>query len=213
NPLRQALRVLGTENAEIRINGRPAGKVPAIIDSLGPGWIDLAVAKAGYVAQRRRLELRPGEGLTVTVELAAASLPPGYLAVAVKPWAEVYIDGRFIDRTPLPAPLVLTAGEHQLLLRHPNRKEVARSVTIDPGDTARLAVTMPEASGYLKLSVVPWARVLIDGVELGITPLGEPLALSIGEHQLRLIGPEGREWRETVTIREGLITERQVTMP
>lgn len=212
-PQRQTLRVLGTANADIQINGRPAGTVPAIVDSLGPGWVELTVAKQGFVPQRRRLELKAGAAVTVTVELAAASLPPGYIEVAVRPWAEVYVDGRFIDRTPLPAPLALAAGEHQLLLRHPNRKELARAITIEPGDTARLAVTMPEALGYLKLTVAPWARVLIDGALVGTTPLGEPLALSIGEHQLRLIGPAGREWRETVTIREGLITERQVTMP
>jgi hypothetical protein len=210
---RQTLRVLGTENADIQINGRQAGKVPAIIDSLSPGWVELSVSKPGFVPQRRRLELGPGAARTVTIELAAASLPQGYVEVAAKPWAEVYVDGRFIDRTPLPAPLPLSAGEHQLLLRHPNRKEVARSITVAPGDTVRLMVTMPEATGFLKLTVVPWARVLVDGAELGTTPLGEPLTLSIGEHQLRLIGPAGREWRETVTIRENLITERQITMP
>jgi hypothetical protein len=207
------VKVLGTENAEIRVNGKPAGKVPAIFDDLTPGLLTIAVGRPGYQPQQRQVRLRPGESITATFELAPLAQPPGYLQLSVKPWAEVYIDGRFIDRTPLSRPMQLAAGSHQLLLRHPNRQEYSQPLTIGPRDTVLVAVTMPEAYGYLKLTVFPWAAVQVDGEDQGTTPLGQPLKLSLGEHQLRLTGPEGREWRETIVIREGQTTERQITMP
>ncbi|HTY08193.1 MAG TPA: PEGA domain-containing protein, partial [Candidatus Edwardsbacteria bacterium] len=107
----------------------------------------------------------------------------------------------------------LPAGTHQLLLRHPNRKEYSQPLAIEPGDTAAVTVTMPEAFGYLKLTVSPWATVSIDGSPQGTTPLGQPLKLSLGEHELRLARPGGGEWKETIVIREGQTTERQITMP
>ena len=210
---RQIVKVLGTENSDISINGKPAGRIPAIFDDLKPGVMTFAVGRPGYATQQRTIRLRQGESVTAVFELVPLAQAPGYLLLSVKPWAEVYIDGRFIDRTPLSGAVQLAAGAHQLFLRHPNRKEFSQQLAIAPDDTTIVAVTMPEASGYLKLTVSPWAAVQIDGEDQGITPLGQPLRLSLGEHQLRLTGPEGREWKETIVIREGQTTERQITMP
>ena len=46
------------------------------------------------------------------------------------------------------------------------------------------------AKGELKLLVRPWARVEVDGQEVGVTPLNEPLLLSAGEHRVRLVNPD-----------------------
>lgn len=211
--VRQTLRILGTENADITINGKPAGRVPAIADDVPSGRVEIVLSKPGYQTRRRVVELKPGAAVSVSIDLSALSRPPGFLRLSVQPWAEVYIDGRFIDRTPLTGPVQLAAGDHELLLRHPNRKQYTRTISIAPADTSRLAVTMPEGSGFLRLTVSPWAQVFIDGIDAGATPFGAPLPVSIGEHELRLVGPEGREWKESFVIREGQITERQITMP
>ncbi len=210
---RQLLRILGTEGAEISVNGRRRGPVPAILDDLAPGRVELLVSKPGHQPQRRTVALDAGGSQTITFILAPLARAPGYLLLTARPWAELYVDGRFIDRTPLPAPVRLAAGEHELLLRHPNRREYARTVSIEPAETVRVDVTMPEAFGQLLLTVSPWARAYIDGVDLGVSPFGDPFTLSIGEHELRLVGADGRERRETVIIREGQTTELQVTMP
>jgi serine/threonine-protein kinase len=46
------------------------------------------------------------------------------------------------------------------------------------------------AKGELVLLIRPWAKVEVDGREVGITPLNEPLMLVAGDHQVRLINTD-----------------------
>jgi serine/threonine-protein kinase len=46
------------------------------------------------------------------------------------------------------------------------------------------------AKGELVLLIRPWAKVEVDGREVGITPLNEPLMLAAGDHTVRLTNPE-----------------------
>jgi hypothetical protein len=137
---------------------------------------------------------------------------PGFLKLSVKPWAEIYLNGRYYERTPLDNPIKLSPGKYQLILRHPNRKEYLDTLTITPEDTLSLAVFMPEAFGNLRLTVSPWAVVYIDGEEIGTTPLGAPLKLSIGEHELKLSGPAGKEWKENLNIEEEKTLDRNIIL-
>ena len=59
------------------------------------------------------------------------------------------------------------------------------------------AVVVPEqpkptviAKGELVLLIRPWAKVEVDGREVGVTPLNEPLMLAAGDHKVRLINPD-----------------------
>ncbi len=46
------------------------------------------------------------------------------------------------------------------------------------------------AKGELVLLIRPWAKVEVDGREVGVTPLNEPLMLAAGDHKIRLINPD-----------------------
>ena len=64
------------------------------------------------------------------------------------------------------------------------------------------------AKGELVLLIRPWARVEVDGQEVGVTPLNEPLMLAAGEHTVRLVNPDlGKDITRTVRI---TASERQV---
>jgi eukaryotic-like serine/threonine-protein kinase len=67
---------------------------------------------------------------------------PGLLQIAVRPWAEVEVDGRLLGTTPLDR-MSLPAGQHVVLLRHPSFEPFTRAVTIRPGELARLVVDLP----------------------------------------------------------------------
>ena len=57
------------------------------------------------------------------------------------------------------------------------------------------------AQGELVLLIRPWARVEVDGHEVGVTPLNEPLMLAAGEHIVRLTNPElNKDITRTVRI-------------
>jgi hypothetical protein len=66
---------------------------------------------------------------------------PGQLQIAVRPWAEVVVDGRGMGTTPLDK-ITLEAGPHVVLLRHPAYAELRRTVLVKPGDTVRLIVDL-----------------------------------------------------------------------
>ncbi len=197
------IRISGTTGAKIYLDGATKGRIPFSIEGVKPGRLLLRAELEGYQPYEKTVTIQPRQTLDLVVEMAPAAREPGYLALAVTPWAEVYVDGRLVDRTPLSGPMKLEAGRRQLLLRHPNRLDYAREVEIKPGDTLRLEVAMPRAWGYLAVTAVPWARVFVDGEQAGTTPLANPLKLSIGQHEVRLEGPGGSQWRETVSLAEG----------
>lgn len=45
-------------------------------------------------------------------------------------------------------------------------------------------------SGYLNISVTPWAQIFIDGDSIGTTPLNREVKLSSGKHVIKLVNPE-----------------------
>lgn len=56
------------------------------------------------------------------------------------------------------------------------------------------------AKGELVLLIRPWAKVEVDGREIGVTPL-DPISLSPGDHKVRLMNPDlGKDITRTVTI-------------
>lgn len=66
---------------------------------------------------------------------------PGQLQVAVRPWAEVMIDGRVLGTTPLDK-MTLEPGSHLVVLRHPAYEELRRDVVVKSGETVRLIVDL-----------------------------------------------------------------------
>jgi hypothetical protein len=72
-----------------------------------------------------------------------------------------------------------------------------------PRKPAQVAVEAPvvTAKGELVLLIRPWAKVDVDGREVGVTPLNEPLMLAAGEHTVRLVNPDlGKDITRTVRI-------------
>ena len=57
------------------------------------------------------------------------------------------------------------------------------------------------AKGELVLLIRPWAKVEVDGRDVGVTPLNEPLMLAAGDHVVRLVNPDlGKDITRTVRI-------------
>ncbi len=151
-----------------------------------------------------------------TVSREEVATPPdtgeGYLRVVISPWGDVEVDGKIVGRTPIAKPIVLPAGKHVIRLVHPNRVPWEDTVYFAPGDTVRLQVELQKAYGYLRIVVVPWAKVYIDGREVGETPLGKALRLSIGEHTLMLLNPGYERWVERIHIMEGETLNRVISL-
>ena len=67
----------------------------------------------------------------------------GALRVLATPWAEVRVDGQFVDTTPFARSIPLRAGKHFVTLSHPEaHPDIERAIDIVRGETLTLDVTM-----------------------------------------------------------------------
>jgi hypothetical protein len=122
-------------------------------------------------------------------------VPSAILAIGVRPWATVEIDGKPYGRTPL-ASVAIEAGEHEVQLDNPEYWPRRRRVSLFPGKTLRLDVDLP------------W-----EGVRRGVTvpgripPQGD--AASDGE----LVRAENllhdEQWQEAVVTLESVVRRLQ----
>jgi hypothetical protein len=60
--------------------------------------------------------------------------------------------------------------------------------------------------GYLRINASPWARISIDGVPYGETPIARPIELREGTHVVRLEHDWFRPVERTIEISEGAKT-------
>ena len=115
--------------------------VTPLLDTLSllAGTHRITITHPEFPVFERTVQIRPGTIESVRVNLLQEN---GYLALAVYPWAEVYIDGEFYDTTPLPKPLIINPGRHLVQLRHPDYQQWQSYVEIPAGDTANLRVQL-----------------------------------------------------------------------
>jgi len=66
----------------------------------------------------------------------------GFVRLTVHPWANVYIDGKYIDSTPLNRILPLEAGEHHVILKNPDFPIWQKFIQLTAGDTVNLKVQL-----------------------------------------------------------------------
>ncbi|RYZ03521.1 MAG: PEGA domain-containing protein [Myxococcales bacterium] len=105
------------------------------------------------------------------------------------PGAEITLDGQRLGNAPLAGEAELEAGAHGLVVIADGFVTFARSVTVSPGETTHVAVTLIPRTGPAWLEIdcsIPNVRVSIDGVTHGQTPLTRSLLLQAGRRRLEL---------------------------
>lgn len=81
--------------------------------------------------------------------------PAGYLRVVAQPWAHVYVDGEHVDTTPFARPIPLAPGLHYVKLGHPQAPDERRTISLSPGETIVLDVSMKVPSAALAPTSAP----------------------------------------------------------
>lgn len=118
-----------------------------------------------------------------------ASKQPGKFFVECLPWADVYVDGKKIDQTPLKSAINLSPGYHSIKLIHPNYPPYKKRVKIHSEKTDSMSVNFNNIVGFLDFNVNPWGYVYVDNDLKGSTPLKEPVALLPGKYKLTISNP------------------------
>jgi serine/threonine-protein kinase len=78
-----------------------------------------------------------------------------------------------------------------------------------------VAIALPMAppnGGSLRVTAAPWAEVYVDGERIDVTPIGRPIALSAGVHQVSFRHPKSPREQRKVDIRPGEVTTLNVLM-
>lgn len=87
----------------------------------------------------------------------------------------------------------------------------------DAKATAPTATTRPArpagADAIVRLVTRPWARVYVDGKDLGETPLLRELKLKPGKHTLQFRNPQTRLIEQTVVLTPGEVLDKVVDLP
>ncbi len=137
--------------------------------------------------------------------LQPATSPVGYglLYINCRPWAEVHIDNKKIDTTPLKGPLRLYAGSHELALVHPDYPAWRHELNLEAGQTATVNISLDKQFGFFLPMIHPWGEVYVDEEQKGLTPFAKPVALQPGAHRLKIINREYGQWNESVDIKAG----------
>ncbi|MGB9773713.1 MAG: protein kinase domain-containing protein [Bacteroidota bacterium] len=128
------------------------------------------------------------------------SAETGEVEVACAQWAKVYVDGQYIETTPLRNPLTLSAGKHEITFSNPSFSPITKTVRIKPGERIRLNIDFLANPGFVKIAVQPWAQIFIDGEYRETTPLSAPLALEAGEHKISLRNPAFHQWEKVLNV-------------
>ncbi len=129
-----------------------------------------------------------------------AALLPGQLFIECLPWADVYIDNKKIDTTPLSKDIILSAGIHNLKLVHPDFPAYSRKIKIKSEKIDSISINFNNLVGHLICKINPWGDIYINRKLYGTTPLREPLALLPGKYHLIVTNPNYGKVDTTINI-------------
>jgi tRNA A-37 threonylcarbamoyl transferase component Bud32 len=122
--------------AEVLVEGRSLGFTPRLRRFELPAGEHRVTLRNPLCRPRTlRLRLRPGETLLRHVELEVL---PARLRVRAPAGWRIRVDGRAVGATPLPGPLNLSHGAHQVVALDPAGQEHRREVQLTAGQTATL---------------------------------------------------------------------------
>lgn len=186
-------------------NNKQHTLTPCTLDSVDVGTHIVRLVKKGYETTEIERYVDAGEAVRVSPTLTKTkktpvAQAPSHLKISVNPWAKIYIDGQYLETTPVAEALDIPAGRHVVKLENPNFKVWQKTIEFRPDKTENLTVRLEPLDGFLRLTVRPWADVYIDGKFYETTPIAEPIKLASGKHTLKLINPSFQPYVQDIEI-------------
>lgn len=143
------------------------------------GLCDIVVSMAGHRDARRQLEVVAGRAQTVQLTpqpiYGSASVDSDLMD------AEIWIDGKKYGVTPNVVERLLV-GSHTLVLKKSGYADLQQQFSVEEGKEASLLVKLPTGRSVQFTSEKPGMQIIVDGKELGTTPL--TAVVGIGHHSV-----------------------------
>jgi hypothetical protein len=154
--------------------------------------VDAVDALTRYVASEGA-RIGPEEKARIEDEIARQTRRIAFLALGVTPeGALVQLDGKEVGTAPLAEPLRLGVGAHEVEVSRPGFLPTTRSVTVagEERRTLEIALARLADADVARMAQVPVScgvpdvTIVLDGEVVGQTPLGAPLLVAAGAHEL-----------------------------
>ena len=184
--------------AQVYIDGELIGQLPLKSDVLKSGTYRVKVLKSLYKPYEQQVTVTDNNTTSLDVTLV-----PNFANITLTTDAksEIWVDGR--QRGKGKCSLDLELGEYTVEVKRPSHRTVSDVITISELTDRTIQLSSPTPIyGVLDISSTPSrATVLVDGVEVGQTPLILDNVL-VGEHELKFAKDGYIEQTKTVDIKE-----------
>jgi hypothetical protein len=126
--------------AAVSLDGERLGLAPVTVPQLQAGQHTVVIQGRGRTI-RQQVLIAAGETVSLLVLTTPAEMPRQRLAITAVPWAEVWIDGRWVGETPT-GRLSLPLGPHLLLFHHPQLGDKTVRTVLRADAPARINMDM-----------------------------------------------------------------------
>jgi hypothetical protein len=183
--------------ARVRIDGENRGVSPLTVADLVPSEHKVMVTTENGSSERSVL-VEPGATVSVVFSLPKTSAPAAGWVALTSPFDVQLLEGSSVVGTGRSSKVMLPAGRHDLEVVNESLEfRDSRSVDVVAGKVTNLRVDPPK--GALSANARPWADVIIDGTNVGQTPIAN-FALPIGTHQVLFRHPQYGERTQTIVV-------------
>lgn len=116
--------------------------------------------------------------------------------------ARVYVDGKFVGKTPLPKPIRLRPGRHELKATKSGFSTMELQFKIRPGRRTELPLELLPYSGLVKFTCnVEEAEVYVDNKMVGHAPLIRNVV--VGDHQVLILKEGYNDFEMVINVKAG----------
>ncbi len=186
--------------ASIWLNGNYFGKTP-LSKYVEPGQYQLKVTNNGYEDYERNINVQNGQPVDLLATLTKRATSTGMLQVSSQPvGARIYLNNQRSSHTTPHTFTEVTTGRHRISLRLNGYAVYDTTVSIRSGDKTFVRSVLRKATGNLKVSVVPFGSIYIDGKLVKKDAFVYNNAISSGTHHIKVVHKTYGEWDKSVTI-------------
>ncbi|MGI9175935.1 MAG: serine/threonine-protein kinase, partial [Rhodothermales bacterium] len=196
---RLAIRV-DQPGATVWIDGKEKGLAPLAAFEVPSGSLDVRVQKTGHALFDTTLVLAPEEAENLAVALHPNPVPLGRLRVRSDPdSATVLLGGKRVGETPYDAPV--TVGRYPIVVQKEGYEPYRAEADVRAGATAALEATLERKERLLRVLVMPYGAVYVDGTQKPKPQSGwYEESLPLGTYDVRAEHPTLGYWKKRVTI-------------
>ena len=183
--------------ARVRIDGEARGVSPLTVSDLAAAEHKIAVSTENGSADRT-VVLEPGATVSLVFSLPKTSAPAAGWVALTSPFDVQLLEGGSVVGTGRASKVMLPAGRHDLeVVSEPLDFHDSRSIEVTAGKVTTIRVDPPK--GAVSANARPWADVIIDGTNVGQTPIAN-LSLPIGTHHVLFRHPQYGERTQTIVV-------------